>query len=64
MNGIKVSEADLAELTRADVEAWTRELPGIRAHYEKFGDRLPQGLRDELAALEKRLESGAVSASR
>ena len=64
VNGIKVSEADMAELTRADVEAWTRELPGIRAHYEKFGDRLPQGLRDELAALEKRLESGAVSASR
>ena len=64
VNGLKVSEADMAELTRADVEAWTRELPGIRAHYEKFGDRLPQGLRDELAALEKRLESGAVSASR
>ena len=64
LTGLKVADADMAELTRADAEAWTRELPAIRAHYEKFGDRLPQGLRDELAALEKRLESGAVGASR
>ena len=63
LTGLKVSDADMAELTRADVEAWTRELPAIRAHYEKFGDRLPKGLRDELVALEKRLESGAVGAS-
>ena len=64
LTGLKVADADMAELTRADAEAWTRELPAIRAHYEKFGDRLPQGLRDELAALEQRLESGAVGASR
>jgi hypothetical protein len=27
----------------------------IREHYAIFGDKLPQGLKDELAALEKRL---------
>src|SRR5262249_4576122 len=56
--GIRIADADLAELTRADVEAWTAELSSMRAHYDKFGERLPQGLRDELAALEKRLQAG------
>jgi phosphoenolpyruvate carboxykinase (GTP) len=64
VSGLKLPESDLAELTRADAEAWTAELPSIRKHYDRFGDRLPQGLSDELAALEKRLQTGTVGASR
>jgi phosphoenolpyruvate carboxykinase (GTP) len=64
VSALKLSEPDLATLTRADVEAWSAELPSIRKHYERFGDRLPQGLRDELAALEKRLQADAVGTSR
>ncbi len=45
------------DLLGVDVEGWTAEIPGIRAHYDQFGDRLPRELRDELAALEERLEA-------
>ena len=58
--GLRVSDADMTELTRADIEAWIAELPSIRAHYEKFGDKLPKGLREELVALEKRLQTATV----
>ena len=32
----------------------------IKQHYDSFGDRLPDGLREELTALEKRLVAAAV----
>jgi phosphoenolpyruvate carboxykinase (GTP) len=50
---------DVAANTNAalsiDVEAWQAELPTIREHFARFGDRLPSALRDELNALERRL---------
>uniref|UniRef100_A0A832I1L5 Phosphoenolpyruvate carboxykinase [GTP] n=1 Tax=Eiseniibacteriota bacterium TaxID=2212470 RepID=A0A832I1L5_UNCEI len=60
--GLDVPAANLEEVLRVDVDGWSRELPQVRAHYEKFGARLPQGLRDELAALEARLQAARVSA--
>jgi phosphoenolpyruvate carboxykinase (GTP) len=45
----------LEELLEVDTEAWRAELPLIETHYELFGDRLPQTLRDELDVLAKRL---------
>ena len=62
--GLKVHEASLAELLRVDVDAWQAELPAIRGHYEKFADRLPMALGQELAELEQRLAKGAVPAGR
>jgi phosphoenolpyruvate carboxykinase (GTP) len=59
VSGAAVPEAALAELLRVDVEAWRGELEAIRTHYERFGPRLPQGLRDELAGLEQRLQHAA-----
>jgi phosphoenolpyruvate carboxykinase (GTP) len=40
-----------------DPDAWRAELPTIREHFDRFGDRLPAALRDELAALERRLDA-------
>ena len=54
--GLDVSDEDMKELLTVDVEGWKNELGNIREHYDSFGDRLPKGLRDELAGLEKRLE--------
>jgi hypothetical protein len=34
----------------------------MKKHFEKFGSRLPQGLRDELGALEQRLASTNATA--
>ena len=53
--GLNVSDQDMAELLRVDINAWLQEVESIKKHYSQFGDRLPQGLRDELNALEKRL---------
>ena len=55
--GLPVSQEDLADLLSVDVEGWLAEIPSIREHFAKFGARLPQGLNDELAALETRLKA-------
>jgi phosphoenolpyruvate carboxykinase (GTP) len=55
LSGLKVSDQDMAELLRVDVNAWLQEVESIKKHYSQFGDRLPPGLRDELNALEERL---------
>jgi phosphoenolpyruvate carboxykinase (GTP) len=62
LSGLTLSEQALDELLHVDVERWNQELPVIRKHFDKFGARLPQGLRDELAALEQRLTAAAATA--
>jgi phosphoenolpyruvate carboxykinase (GTP) len=62
LDGVAVSEAALQELLKVDVEGWTNEVPLMKAHFDKFGAKLPQGLRDELAALESRLSSANATA--
>ncbi len=60
VSGLDVPVAALEELLRVDVEGWTQQLAAVRTHYEKFGTRLPQGLKDELQALEQRLQGAAT----
>jgi phosphoenolpyruvate carboxykinase (GTP) len=58
--GLSVPPAGMEQVLKVDLDAWLNELPAIRGHYEKFGAKLPQGLKDELASLERRLqEAGA-----
>jgi phosphoenolpyruvate carboxykinase (GTP) len=59
LRGLDISAADLDTILSVDVEGWLAELPTIEEHYARFGDRLPQGLRDELAKLERRLRETA-----
>ncbi|MGZ4787428.1 MAG: phosphoenolpyruvate carboxykinase (GTP) [Terriglobales bacterium] len=54
--GLDISEADLARLLSVDVEGWTAEVPLIRKHFEKFGDRMPKGMAEEVDKLEQRLQ--------
>ena len=54
-DGLDLAPGALDELLTVDTESWRAELPLIEEHYELFGDRLPQALRDELDALAKRL---------
>ncbi|MEY4070942.1 MAG: hypothetical protein RL721_1556 [Candidatus Eisenbacteria bacterium] len=61
LSGLDVSPKALDDLLRVDVEGWLSEVPSMRAHFDKFGDKLPQGLRDELEALEARLLSANVA---
>jgi phosphoenolpyruvate carboxykinase (GTP) len=58
-DGLDLSAEDLQALLSVDPEDWKNELPSIHEHYAIFGDRLPQALRDQLAALEQRLDSAS-----
>ncbi|HUQ39083.1 MAG TPA: phosphoenolpyruvate carboxykinase (GTP), partial [Acidimicrobiales bacterium] len=53
-DGLGVSDADMAEVLRVDSEEWRAEVPSIEEHYATL-EHVPPALRDELAALEKRL---------
>ena len=55
MDGLDLPAGALDELLKVDVEGWTDELPSMREHFASFGEKLPQGLADELTALEERL---------
>jgi phosphoenolpyruvate carboxykinase (GTP) len=54
-DGLDVPADDLVELLRVDADEWRAELPDIAAFYDKFDDRVPAGLREELRKLEARL---------
>ncbi len=53
--GLDISAEDLTALLTVDLDGWRAELPLIREHYDRFGSRLPDGLRVELAELGRRL---------
>ena len=55
LNGLSVAHEAMAELLKVDREGWKAELPLMREHFTTFGAKLPQGLTDELNALEQRL---------
>ncbi len=55
VQGLKVDPDAMKTLLTVDVANWREEVPLIREHFARFGDRLPKGLSQELAELEKRL---------
>ena len=46
----------LKSILDVDKETWTKEAAEIEEHYKKFGDKLPQELRNQLATLKANLE--------
>jgi phosphoenolpyruvate carboxykinase (GTP) len=56
-DGLKISPSDLNQLVAIDREGWKNNLKGQSEFFEKFGDRLPAGIRDEHKALERRLKA-------
>ncbi|MES2461408.1 MAG: phosphoenolpyruvate carboxykinase (GTP) [Armatimonadota bacterium] len=55
LSGLSAQPAQVAAALETNPEEWREELPDIAEHFERFGDRLPNTLREELAALEERL---------
>ena len=55
LEGFDAPADDVAAALEVDVDAWRRELPTMREHFDKFGSHLPPELRAELDALEQRL---------
>ena len=52
-----VTTDTIRELLSVDVDAWLEDVENIKAFYKQVGDRVPQAMYDELAALECRLKS-------
>ncbi|MDQ1698207.1 MAG: phosphoenolpyruvate carboxykinase, partial [Frankiaceae bacterium] len=55
LDGLDLTDDQIELLLRVDNEAWRDEAAQVKPHYERFGDRLPAQLWDELAKLEARL---------
>ncbi|MDQ3849244.1 MAG: phosphoenolpyruvate carboxykinase (GTP) [Actinomycetota bacterium] len=53
--GLDMSADDLATVINVDTEALREQIPQMKEHLAKFGDRLPSEIHDQLAALEQRL---------
>jgi phosphoenolpyruvate carboxykinase (GTP) len=56
-DGLDISEQQLSKLLAVDPELWHAQLPQVREHFARFGDRLPKELRAQFEQLEKRLEA-------
>ena len=51
-DGLDVSEKDMNELLAVDKEKWLQEVESIKEYYNIYGERLPEELAKQLAALE------------
>ncbi len=55
--GLDMPAANLAKLLSINTDEWLADIPRIREHFAKFGDRLPAGLKAEVDSLEQRLKA-------
>ena len=55
-DALDVSSEDMEQLLAVDPELWKAQLLQVHEHFARFGDQLPPELREQLDALEKRLQ--------
>jgi phosphoenolpyruvate carboxykinase (GTP) len=55
LEGLNISEDAMRKVLDVDPEQWRQQLPQMREHYARFGDRLPAELTAQMQALEQRL---------
>ncbi len=48
LSGLKISTEDMKELMGVDPAEWRAEIPDIEAHFDTFGNHLPERLRGQL----------------
>jgi len=56
LEGLEVPLEPVAAAVHVDPQEWRRELPLIEEHYDEMGEKLPDALREELTALQQRLD--------
>ncbi|MGE5304384.1 MAG: phosphoenolpyruvate carboxykinase (GTP) [Alphaproteobacteria bacterium] len=56
-DGVKISQADLNQLIAIDRDGWKQNLKSQGEYFDKFGDHLPAGVREEHKALADRLKA-------
>ena len=55
LTGLDFSIDTLKSILEVNKDQWTKEAEGIEEFYKKFGDKLPEELKNQLAALKARL---------
>ncbi|MBU6316719.1 MAG: phosphoenolpyruvate carboxykinase (GTP) [Acidobacteria bacterium] len=51
LDGLDVSDDDMAELLKVDADGWKAAIPQIEAHFAQFGEKLPAALSVQLQQL-------------
>jgi phosphoenolpyruvate carboxykinase (GTP) len=60
LDGLKIAPEALEALLRVDSGDWITEMEGVKAFFEKFGDKLPPALREQAEQISQRLEHTVV----
>jgi phosphoenolpyruvate carboxykinase (GTP) len=55
VSGLDLPQGAMRQLLDVDPEEWKVQLPQVHQHFAQFGDTLPDELREQLDALERRL---------
>jgi phosphoenolpyruvate carboxykinase (GTP) len=55
LQGLDLTDEMIASLFAVEKVHWKEDVNSIKQFYAKFGDRLPEKLREQLGDLEKRL---------
>ncbi len=56
LSGSDLTEEQIADLLTVDKDLWRKDAEGIKEFYTKFGDKLPETLKEELDTLENNLK--------
>jgi phosphoenolpyruvate carboxykinase (GTP) len=62
-SGLGLSDTQIAELLRVEVDGWLEEIPLIEDYYATYGDHVPAELHKELKELKTRLEDAKQAAA-
>jgi phosphoenolpyruvate carboxykinase (GTP) len=62
LDGLSIAKSSVDELLSVDSSDWTKEAEDTAKFFEKFGDELPQEIKDEHKALANRLQRLSVVA--
>ncbi|MBS4169236.1 phosphoenolpyruvate carboxykinase (GTP) [Parachlamydia sp. AcF125] len=57
LTGLNISKEAVEALLHVSLEEWKKEVAELAGYFNLFGDKLPTGIRDELHALEERLNA-------
>ncbi len=57
LQGLQIGKEQVETLLKVDREAWKEEAQELERYFQIFGERLPEGIREELEALKTRLET-------
>ena len=63
LSDLGLDQDKLIELLRVDVDGWLQELPLISEYYDKYGDKVPTVLREQITKLREKLEHAKQAAA-